>query len=669
MSFAKKGSSGDTAAGAGLDWVNKYYQSLFSSILAGAAILYACLNPLFRTGFFNDDAIYVIVARKLWRAAEEYPHLGIKPDYPLPGLPLILAPLARIVAPQWTLLEWLSVMATLLSAFFLGRWIRKWLSAAETLAVMALYAFNPVVAKFSGVVMPAPYYTLFSVASFFLLSRLLEKPSASSAMMLGFVLGWGSLVRPEGILLVISVLAALLLAHYRKDLLLVMMVPLLGWLLFVLFWFQSQRTLGSEFGKDLRALVAYWIENFVPGIAFSVNLPKVFLFDTWWALRFVPMFVANLFTVAFMLVSSVAALIGFRALWRDRSANQITLSAVGLFCVSYFLIHVFWHVALPRYFIPLFPFVLIIVIRGASKIRFFSDRHHGWVMTLTLFVLFCTYAYENGYGIYQALVVRQPMNAPPWRSIEWIKQHVGVDAKITSNIEPSIELYAGRHAVHGINATNADLYFYLLMKFDVDYVVYRQLDTVTPGVGNTVDPNIMLARKIRWFRMYPERFKTVFFDAHERTRVCQIGDDADYRKAFEKFIDAVRKFDTGRYEDAFDSVNAALAIEPKLGCAQNLLGALMLIRGDSINAERAFLKAADDLPDSPNSQLNLATLFYKQGKVERSEACLEKVLQVAKANGEEAEFMRTIKTLRTKWSRGGATLFIDSPSPETYQQI
>ncbi len=172
-----------------------HFRSFLSFIVASAGFLYLLLDPQYRTGAVNDDAVYVLGARSLVHPWGFHSML-IRPDYPMPGLPILLAPLVKLVEPQWTRLESLSIMVTIGSLLCLAAWVRRFLSPGETLAVVALFAFNRVVAKFSGILMPEIYYTAAILASFLLMSQLREKWTVGKALSLGLVLGWGCLVRP-----------------------------------------------------------------------------------------------------------------------------------------------------------------------------------------------------------------------------------------------------------------------------------------------------------------------------------------------------------------------------------------------------------------------------------------------------------------------------------------
>jgi len=641
----------------------KYFTPLSNAILVCAALLYALLYPHTRTGIYNDDAVYIIAARDFWHAATAHPLLRLKPDYPLPGLPLMLAPLAKLVGSHWTLLEWIPAFVTFFSVPPFTKLARKWLSPGETLAVVALYALNPVVARLSSIVMPAPFYTLAVVLSFAILSDLLERPTTIKAIALGTILGWGSLVRPEGIVLLISVVMALALTPRTRKLLWGMAVPLAAWFVFTLAWLHSRQPATSEFGHDVSALISYWPNNLGSAIQFSAKLFEVFITGTWTTLRFLPHSLAFYTSATIMAVWIIGIGVGFRNLWL-KSNDRTTLLAAAFFSGSFFLIHVFWHVASSFYFLPLFPLALLFFVRGANTCLANVKNGATWTR-IALVCLFLSYGYENVRRVYRTYWVYRPWSAPPWKALKWLQQNLEPSSKILSNIAATVDLYTTHSAVGAdTTATNVELFLYYSAKQDMPYIVIRDQEILTPGVGTTEDPNLIVARYLRWIRLYPQRFVCVFDDASEKTKIYQMTSPPEFVNAFDLFIEAVQEFEVRRYGQSLDSVKRSLAMYPTLGGAWNLLGILYLMRGDKKNSEFSFLRATSLLPDSYNDLLNLATLHRRQGEVEVSEDFLKKGLDVAEMRGERKDYEETVKKLRSLWDQGKATLFIDMPMVE-----
>src|SRR5262249_5962953 len=147
----------------------KRYALFFWGIIALSAVLYSLRNPQYVMGIMNDDAVYVLGARSLW--PQPFKSMQVKPDYPMPGLPVLLAPMVKAVDPHWSFFEWISVLMSALSVYLLGIFARRFLSAKETLALMALYAFDPLIARLAGILMPAPYFVVALLGSFCLLAE------------------------------------------------------------------------------------------------------------------------------------------------------------------------------------------------------------------------------------------------------------------------------------------------------------------------------------------------------------------------------------------------------------------------------------------------------------------------------------------------------------------
>src|SRR5205807_1196109 len=160
----------------------------------------------------------------------------------------------------------------------LGKFARKLLSPGEATAVIILFAFNPLVAQFSGILMPTVFYTAAVIASYLLMDDLLKKATFPKALGLGFLLGWGSLIRLEGVLLLISISATLVLTRKGREFLLVMILPMAIWLLVLHRWWRMHQGAHTEFGGDLAALVTYWSHHLVSGIRFAGLILQDFLY-------------------------------------------------------------------------------------------------------------------------------------------------------------------------------------------------------------------------------------------------------------------------------------------------------------------------------------------------------------------------------------------------------
>ena len=637
-------------------WIARHFKLIFYAIVLCAGTLYYFLDPQYKTGIYNDDALYVITAHDFWNTPSAHPLLEIKPDFPLPGLPMLLIPVVNTTKHVGRA----AVIASVCSVFFLGLLVRRWLSPGQTLAVVALYAFDPMVARFSGIIMPDPFYRLMAIASFLLMGESLEKPTTLKTLGLGFVLGWGSLIRPEGVVLLLSVVGALALVRRGRKLLPAMLVPLVGWLIFIFMWFHARRSDGTEYGPDLAALLPFWRHHFVDAISFSFFWFRAFLGTGWNVLLRLPFSIFSYFAFAMYVFFLIGTGVGFRRLWKKQNAARPVLMSIAVFCLSFTLVHIFWHVVDARYFILLLPFALIFIVTTV-------DRSVWGKIALVAVLMVC--ANENGHAIYQSLWAPNPMNAHPKHSIAWLKQNTLPSTRLISNIAPTIDLYTKRPTSSLLNAMSVDALEYLLATRKFEYIVLRAGTATDPGAASTDNINMVWDRYRRWVQHYPNQFACVSYDQPEMTGIYRVVVDPSFVGAYQKYISAAHHGENKQYDQAFVEVNQCLAQDPRLGSATNLLGALYFMANDMKSAEAMFLKTNELLPDSPNAMVNLASIYNRQGKTAQALDCLNKGLSINALNGDAAEFKSKVENLKKLWERNDCELFIDFPHPSLYAEI
>jgi len=628
-------------------------------ILAGSALLYVLLNPQYRTGVLNDDAVYVLGARSFWKSSAVQ-SLILKPDYPMPGLPVVLAPFIKLVEPNWTALEWIPILASVLSVFLLWKWASRTVSPMQALVAVCLFAFNPLVSAYSGIVMPPVFYTAAALTSFLLMSTLLEKFDARQALALGLIMGWGCLVRPEGVLLLVCVSVPLALRKSGRKNLFVAALPVAFWAGLYLFWWRLHPVPRTEYGGDLSALTSYWTESPMSGIRFFDDMLEAFLFKPLSGLWKSP--THGLFSletgVDVLCVITIAA--GYFSLWSNKRRPRPELTSIAGFCILYFLVHLFWHVADARYAVPLLPFAIVFLVHGFSEFLKTQTKKWLWI-PLALGVPIASYAYQTGLNIHESLWAPNPMNSPPWESITWVKENIPSDKKIMSDIAPNIELYANRPSLMGLRATNHDMFLYRLALNHYDYVVDRDLNFLTPGVSKTEDPNRIWDRMRVWFENYPRQFQVLYENAQEQTRIYHVVPDPGFMDAYEIFKQASAQYQAGHMDLSEELIRKALRLCPNFGSASNLLGAVEMKKNDVVHAERDFLASTTSLPFYPSALLNLATLYKMTGQDERAQVYIQRATDAGCAIGQPKRTARKIQELYQLWAQHKAPFYLDVP--------
>ncbi|MGA7986628.1 MAG: tetratricopeptide repeat protein [Burkholderiales bacterium] len=83
----------------------------------------------------------------------------------------------------------------------------------------------------------------------------------------------------------------------------------------------------------------------------------------------------------------------------------------------------------------------------------------------------------------------------------------------------------------------------------------------------------------------------------------------------------------GRYPQALEHVNKAIAAQPRDPQARFLKGLILTEQGDTKDAIEVFQKLTQDYPDLPEPYNNLAVIYAGQGHYEKARAALEKSIR------------------------------------------
>ena len=635
-----------------MDRIKSAYRPALYGILAIAGLLYIALISQYQTGIYNDDAVYVIVANDLNNQAASRMLPTIRRDYPLPGVPMLLAPVATLLRPHWRRLDWMSIVITLLTVWLLGFWARVWLPPREALTITALYAFNPTTVKFSGIVMPACYYAFAVVAGFLLLHRVLRKRSLRYGVALGALIGWAALVRPEGVVLLAAIVLSLAGAQLSKRSLLGIAAPVLAWGAFLAYWFHGRHLNRFDYAGDLGALFRYWTHHGHAGGQAIVKFSHLLFENMLLAVKFgdTPLMAATANT--FIVCALALTVAGFWRLWTRRPGTRVQLLSMALFAAFYAGIHLFWHVALPRYALPMLPIVFILIAGGWRTLAR-RPPPFAWLAVPILL----SYAWGNGRALWETYRAPNPVNAPPWHALDWIRHHTPSTVKIMSPFAPSIVLYANHPVVPVLKSPDVEAFVYTLTTKHIGYIADRPMTFVTPGVGKTENQNNEWARVRRWVTAYPRWFHLEFRDAAEQVSVYRVLADERLGALFQRYFSAVLDYRDGRVEQAFVKARDCVTNDPDFGDAYDLLGALYYARHDYTAAESAFKRAAELLPDNPVPRLNLATLYHSQGQRALAMQLLQDSLNLITDNGEGARYLPNLKRLTASWAQHREIMF------------
>jgi len=122
-------------------------------------------------------------------------------------------------------------------------------------------------------------------------------------------------------------------------------------------------------------------------------------------------------------------------------------------------------------------------------------------------------------------------------------------------------------------------------------------------------------------------------------------DEADHltpNDAHIQYLFALTYFQKHEPEKALIAAKRAVAIDPNFSEAKNTLGRLLMEKGDYAPAEKYLRESATDMKfrDAYVARINLGILYYKQGRLDMSEAELSRVLASEPELGCSAAYYR-----------------------------
>ncbi len=483
--------------------------SLFGLLLANG--LYdALLWPRRPVGYFSDDALYILAARSILQGKYVALQIPVHPPLndPLPGFPLLLSPFVALLQPQWDSLKFISLLLTLGSVYFLWRLARVWLDLRPALAATAIFALNAETARWSVTVLSEPAFIFMGLGSLLWLYRLLQHGGKSwEAWGLGLLLGWISLVRPQGIVFTLGASAALYAAKDWKRLARIVPVSLGIWSAVLLRNYHLTHSV-TGYVSSLQESLAMGIETW---LRHGVRVIKTLLIDMYGAAIPMPPGLGWILRLGLGGGIFFLGTRGVRRLLKRPSKNRPLGLAIGVSAGAYLFVHMFWHTTEPRYFLPLLPFMTLFLVSGWQELAA-PWKNRIAVMGGGLLLIF--------YAANAALALResaQGRTAKAPGSYGWIRDHTPAGSFFLSANASELALWTGRYAAGAVRVRNEADFEDLAQRLHITYVFVRPGRLLSLGFTNA-----FWAQMEVWTRQTPHRFQLVYQDADEGVRIYQI---------------------------------------------------------------------------------------------------------------------------------------------------
>jgi hypothetical protein len=599
-------------------------------ILLGLSVgLNAIVFPRLDVGHFNDDALYILAARSLLRGhyvADYVPGMPPMND-PLPGFPVLLLPFVSVVQGHWAVLKcipFLLIVGALLLFWKLLHRLR--IPRGQALAATAFFAFNPTIVRMSNALMSEPFFLVLVLGVFNLLAEAWIDQRPLHKWLLGLLLGWAAIVRPQGAVLLACVAIGLMNTRTRRDILLSLG---LGSFILGSVYFTNFLNTSSIMGYIPQATSVLPVSNADPLLFLRHS---TFLFLT----LFIKVLIAFPWPPdghALLMLHIILALGVGLALFRGAAefsrrypaAEDLGL-CIGGFVSLYLLVHMFWPAIDLRYCVPVLPFVILFIVQGAANIRqkWLRKVLGGLGVLVGLF-----YGYENVRTINQAFH-KTYETAVPKQTFDWIRHQAPPTARIFARYPATTYLYTDRQVPSDVQIQNIDELRYFFVTHNVSHVLITRLQPATMASISHQREAAFWDTLPLGLEGWPRAFRKVYANPDEYTLIFEVASAPLFERAYTLYREGMREVARGHNDNALRIFDQALQIDADLVPALDAAGVTRLLMGrDLLQARKDVKHALVIHPASPRLWTNLAQIYDQLGQSDRASVCRTEARRLA----------------------------------------
>jgi 4-amino-4-deoxy-L-arabinose transferase-like glycosyltransferase len=602
------------------------------ALLLVALALYVAYAPFYYVGFYNDDAVYVLLARSLLAGKYVALYRPGQPPFTLypPGFPFLLAPVVKATQPHWAWLKLIMIGIAGGNGFLVWKLYQTWLPARFRMWAVALFVCNPSSIFLSSAVMADSFFLTTLLATLLLLIRLIKKRDHTTPWLLGITLGAHILVKSMGVILILPILIATVYASRARD---------------------ALKTTGTAvviggcfFLRNY--LLTHKLSEYAAAIHGSLSDVSLFsqLFDnvqrvTYYLFLQSPLGVALPHTplgISISFLLTAVLLYGIGRAWTTWKTGPMPARALCI-CGSVYVLLTYgvlslWTAISSRYTFPALPFLLAFYTLGFAWYyeRATPMTRRVGVIVGCLFLLLYARADAMAYktGLEKS---RVPDGRCPMETWSWINRYVPARASFVNPKAAEVYLYTQRTAVGLLHADSSEEFRYAALKMGATHLLARPFAAQTSGRD---EYRAWLLNQY-WAASWPQAFKPVYSNASEGTTIYEVLPDPDYVKAYELYESAREDLNRSSIESGLHKLDQALALDPTLTSALNAYGAAYLLSGKNLHHAESKLKKAVDLrPNNALALLNLARVYRQLGRRDLTRRYLQQAESAIQQSGE-----------------------------------
>lgn len=560
--------------------------ALAAAVVGLAALLYAACWGSFYVGFFNDDVVYIALARSLVNGTgySDLEIAGAPTHFKFPpALPLMLAPLQAFWPDGLEALQALSVAFALAGVALLVAWLSD-ASPAVRWGSALLLACNPYLVRYASTVMSdVPFMTVT------VLYLLLARPACNGtcsprrAALLGVLAAFAFYLRSIGAALVPA--TGLAMAVHRQ-----------GWRPIAAHvtafaagiapWVMRRGLLVYQGAVSDGFAQTPWYDIVGQNLAFYLpGLPLAVWSDP---IRFMSRLIGtDASIVGRVLVALTWGLLAAGFARREGCRP----SPAGFLFVLYCGAFVLWPYRDIRFFVPLLPLLVVYFTTGLemTATRLVGADGGRVAIVLTSFLA----VWLVGLDLHNATHMTAEDRKPPLVTYAWMRDNLPQGATVRAR-SGALWLYTGRPIeVLSDWSGTAEGAVRDIFKGTSDYVLLRTgdvPDASPPEMWETLGRRTTL-------------FAPVHAEAGENAVVFRIiGDRTRFLGAYDAFVRGVQLANTDQPDAGRKALRECVALEPDFPPAEFNLALLTWQAGDLAEAERLLISLLRRHPDHAKAQ-------------------------------------------------------------------
>ena len=249
-------------------------------------------------------------------------------------------------------------------------------------------------------------------------------------------------------------------------------------------------------------------------------------------------------------LAAVPVFVGFleRQGWKNPVGKLLRL-----YVALYLCLHLFWVNRDVRYVYPILPFLFVFCLQGARSIAGRMPRSK-YLLGGAAAVLIGWFLIADAGVVRAARRRRLNENAPPERTLAWVREQTPGDAIFMGAYKDFIYLYSGRKALRYSSFDDPDAWYFGLLAQGVGYLWFDDYHQPINVASVRRREGRRDVERLQEQAQDGGRFQLVFSDSEEAQRIFALREPPGFRPAYERLRGIMAEIDRGKLAQALEDL-------------------------------------------------------------------------------------------------------------------